>query len=76
MYVSSIFSLVNRCTDFKDGKVNYMELIRRLGVEISPGDVVGLSTQIMYGSGQAEMRRQDDLANRYSTAGMSGLPPN
>lgn len=42
-----------------------MELIERLGVDVSPGDVVGLSTQIMYGSGQAEMKRQVDLQHRF-----------
>ena len=41
-----------------------MQLLEKLGVDVSPGDVVGLSTQIMYGSGQAEAKRQQDLANR------------
>ncbi|RUS70512.1 hypothetical protein EGW08_021724 [Elysia chlorotica] len=64
MQVLPISQLVSRCQDFQGGKVNYMEFIKLLGVDVSPGDVTGLSTQIMHGSHQAEMRRQADLLDR------------
>lgn len=64
-------NLVSRCQDFQGGKVNYMEFIQLLGVDVSPGDVTGLSSQIMHGSHQAEMRRQADLLNRHDQMAMS-----
>uniref|UniRef100_A0A2C9KUP1 EF-hand domain-containing protein n=1 Tax=Biomphalaria glabrata TaxID=6526 RepID=A0A2C9KUP1_BIOGL len=57
-------NLINRCSDFKDGKVNYMEFLTRLGVDISPGDVTGVSAQITDGSNLAELKRNMDQINR------------
>ncbi|XP_070189620.1 EF-hand calcium-binding domain-containing protein 6-like [Littorina saxatilis] len=52
--------LLERCEDRTEGKVNYVEFLTKLKVDVRPGDLVGLSTQIMDSSGRAEMRRQTD----------------
>ncbi|CAL1541366.1 unnamed protein product [Lymnaea stagnalis] len=58
-------NLITRCTDFKEGKVNYMEFLARLGVDVRPGDIHGVSSQIMESSGRAEVMRNIDLINRH-----------
>ncbi|XP_076466442.1 EF-hand calcium-binding domain-containing protein 6-like [Babylonia areolata] len=52
--------MLTRCEDRREGKVNYVEFLTKLKVDVQPGDLVGLSTQIMDSSGRAELRRQTD----------------
>ncbi|KAL8588470.1 hypothetical protein ACOMHN_054049 [Nucella lapillus] len=52
--------MLERCEDRREGKVNYVEFLTKLKVDVRPGDLVGLSTQIMDSSGRAEVRRQTD----------------
>lgn len=58
-------SLLERCTDKTEIKVNYVEFLTKLKVDVRPGDLVGLSSQIMDSSGRAELRRQDDQEIRH-----------
>ncbi|KAH9512262.1 hypothetical protein Btru_041326 [Bulinus truncatus] len=64
-------NLINRCTNFKDGKVNYMELLAILGIDVSPGDVTGISAQITDGSNIAEFKRNIDQINRHNQMTLS-----
>nr|KAG5711061.1 hypothetical protein BaRGS_013795 [Batillaria attramentaria] len=52
--------LLGRCEDRSDSRVNYVEFLTKLKVDVRPGDLVGLSSQIMDSSGRAEIRRQND----------------
>ena len=59
-----VISLLDRCEDKTDNKINYVEFLTKLKVDVQPGDLVGLSTQIMDSSGRAELRRMADQFNR------------
>lgn len=52
--------LLGRCEDRSESRVNYVEFLTKLKVDVRPGDLVGLSSQIMDSSGRAEMHRQND----------------
>ena len=42
-----LFSLVGKVEDQREnGTISYVEFLIRLGVDVKPGDIVGLSTQI------------------------------
>lgn len=57
-------SMINRCSDKTDSHVNYIEFLEKLNVDVKPGDLQGLSTQIFDGSNDREMKRLDDLNYR------------
>ncbi|KAH3735163.1 hypothetical protein DPMN_041624, partial [Dreissena polymorpha] len=59
-------SMIGRCTDRTETHVNYVEFLEKLQVDVRPGDLQGLSTQIFEGSHERERRRQDDLSYRHS----------
>jgi len=56
--------MLNRCDDCTDTQVNYVEFLEKLKVDVKPGDLQGLSTQIFDGNNDREMRRQEDLGYR------------
>ncbi|XP_074648584.1 EF-hand calcium-binding domain-containing protein 6-like [Tubulanus polymorphus] len=56
--------LLKRCDEREDGKVNYLDFLIKLGIDVQPTDKTGLSTQIYDGSEAAERRRLDDLVAR------------
>ena len=56
--------MVNRCEDKTDKMVNYVEFLEKLKVDVRPGDLGGLSTQIFDGSNDREKKRQEDLLYR------------
>ncbi|ESO84984.1 hypothetical protein LOTGIDRAFT_236027 [Lottia gigantea] len=57
--------LVSNCKSLgSDAKVNYIEFLENLKVEVSPGDLCGLSSQIYAGSKVAEHVRHSDHINR------------
>ena len=60
----NFFSMLNRCEDKTDRMVNYVEFLEKLKVDVSPGDLGGLSTQIFEGSNEREKNRQQDLLYR------------
>ncbi|XP_052809717.1 EF-hand calcium-binding domain-containing protein 6-like isoform X2 [Mya arenaria] len=57
-------SMISRCEDRTESKVNYVQFLEKLKVDVRPGDLNGLSTQIFDGSHDRERRRQDDLNYR------------
>ncbi|KAL3881564.1 hypothetical protein ACJMK2_027990 [Sinanodonta woodiana] len=59
-------SMVNRCQDRQNGNVNYIEFLERLNVDVRPGDLKGLSSQIHDGSLQREIQRQEDQFHRHN----------
>jgi hypothetical protein len=56
--------MLERCEDRTENKVNYVEFLTRLKVDVSPGDLNGLSSQIMDGSRQQEIKHQVDQQTR------------
>lgn len=58
------FRLWNQCQETPEGKVQIAEFFGNLGVNASPGDLVGLSTQIHVISDLTEQQRQVDLDSR------------
>lgn len=56
--------MLNRCEDKTDKMVNYVEFLEKLNVDVRPGDLGGLSTQIFEGSHEREKKRQEDLLYR------------
>ena len=56
--------MLNRCEDKTDKMVNYVEFLEKLKVDVRPGDLGGLSTQIFEGSNEREKKRQEDLLYR------------
>ncbi|XP_006816237.1 EF-hand calcium-binding domain-containing protein 6-like [Saccoglossus kowalevskii] len=52
------------CDESEDGKIMFAEFLDRLGVDISPGDLYGTSTQIHVNSELAEVTRRADIDNR------------
>ncbi|XP_069133814.1 EF-hand calcium-binding domain-containing protein 6-like isoform X1 [Argopecten irradians] len=38
--------MLQRCSDCGNGRVNYVEFLEKLNVDVTPGDLLGLSTQI------------------------------
>jgi len=63
--------MLEKCLDCGNGRVNYVEFIEKLGVDIRPGDLQGLSTQIYDGSHERENDRVGEqvirLVNTYLT---------
>ncbi|XP_071941657.1 EF-hand calcium-binding domain-containing protein 6-like [Antedon mediterranea] len=57
-------SLWNRCEEGSDGKILLAQFLDALDVDVSPGDVVGTSTQIHVLSDLNEQQRQADLDMR------------
>lgn len=57
-------SMINRCEDRTETQVNYVEFLEKLKVDVRPGDLQGLSTQIFEGNKEREVRRQEDLGYR------------
>lgn len=53
-----------RCTDQANGKVNYVEFLEKMNVDVTPGDLKGLSTQIFDGSNERESIRLGDQITR------------
>lgn len=60
-----IFSLLSQCGDRPEGKVNYLEFLNNLKVDVHPGDLIGLSSQIVDNSSLAELKRQSDQFIRF-----------
>ena len=58
-----IYSMMSRMEDVDGEKVNYVEWLAKLGVDVKPGDITGLSTQI-FNSHNTEMdkRYNDQIA--------------
>ena len=57
------YSLLSRLENQTNGKVNYIEFMTILGVSVKPGDLKGLSAQILEGSVNRERERQQDQKN-------------
>lgn len=56
--------MISRIEDREGDKVNYVEWLAKLGVDVRPGDITGLSTQI-YNSHNTEMdKRYNDQIMR------------
>ena len=55
--------MMSRMEDVDGEKVNYVEWLAKLGVDVKPGDITGLSTQI-FNSHNTEMdkRYNDQIA--------------
>ncbi|KAL4233424.1 EF-hand calcium-binding domain-containing protein 6 [Mactra antiquata] len=64
-------SMLNRCNNRTETEVNYVEFLEKLKVDVKPGDVEGLSTQIFNGSIEREVQRREDLNYRHTK--MSGI---
>ncbi|KAJ8031739.1 EF-hand calcium-binding domain-containing protein 6 [Holothuria leucospilota] len=56
--------LWNQCEETPEGKVRVSEFFANLGVDASPGDLVGPSTQIQVLSDLTEQQRQIDMDSR------------
>ncbi|KAK3098848.1 hypothetical protein FSP39_023679 [Pinctada imbricata] len=56
--------LLKRCNDCTANKVNYIEFLERLKVDVVPGDLIGLSTQIHQGSDEREAVRMHNHMSR------------
>lgn len=65
MSVALFPSMMSRCNNRTEKEINYVEFLEKLKVDVRPGDVHGLSTQISNGSFQREVLRQEDLNYRY-----------
>jgi len=65
LYFHHVFSMIGRCEDRTETHVNYVEFLEQLKVDVRPGDLNGLSTQIYAGSHERERRRQEDLHYRW-----------
>lgn len=59
------FSMLSRCKENADGKVNYVEFLEALKVDVRPGDLIGLSHQIHTGCDEREAIRMGDQMIRY-----------
>ena len=59
--------MLKRCNDCTNNKVNYIEFLERLKVDVVPGDLTGLSTQIHQGSDEREAVRMGNHMARYNT---------
>ena len=58
--------MMSRMEDVDGEKVNYVEWLGKLGVDVKPGDITGLSTQI-FNSHNTEMdKRYNDQIARYN----------
>ena len=58
--------MMSRMEDVDGEKVNYVEWLAKLGVDVKPGDITGLSTQI-FNSHNTEMdKRYNDQIARYN----------
>lgn len=62
MYFDSMMSHIR---DTEGDKVNYIEWLARLGVDIKPGDIAGLSTQIFNSHNEEMEKRFGDQVARY-----------
>ena len=62
-YIDIFFptSLWSQCEESPDGKIIFGEFLAKLGVDVSPGDLVGPSTRIQVLSDLSEQQRQADL---------------
>lgn len=49
--------MVSRCQDCSNNMINYVEFLEMLNVDVQPGDLVGLSSQIQSGSEEREAIR-------------------
>lgn len=56
-HIDFYFSMLSRCKDTVNGRVNYIEFLENLKVDVRPGDLLGLSHQITHGSDQRENDR-------------------
>lgn len=50
-------SMVSRCKDCSNNLINYVEFLEMLNVDVRPGDLIGLSSQIQQGSEEREAIR-------------------
>ncbi|VDI45640.1 Hypothetical predicted protein [Mytilus galloprovincialis] len=50
-------NMLSRCKDCVNGKVNYIEFLENIKVDVRPGDLIGLSHQITNGCDQRENDR-------------------
>ena len=58
--------MMSRMEDVDGEKVNYVEWLAKLGVDVKPGDITGLSTQI-FNSHNTEMdKRYNEQIARYN----------
>jgi hypothetical protein len=49
--------MVSRCKDCSNNLINYVEFLEMLNVDVRPGDLIGLSSQIQHGSEEREAIR-------------------
>ena len=49
--------MVSRCQDCPNNLINYVEFLEMLNVDVRPGDLIGLSSQIQQSSEEREAIR-------------------
>lgn len=59
-----VVSMMSHIRDVEGEKVNYVEWLSRLGVDVKPGDISGLSTQIFNAHNKEMDKRYDDQTAR------------
>lgn len=57
--------MMAKIEDTQGDKVNYVEWLAKLGVDVQPGDITGLSTQIFNSHNQQMDQRFNDQQARY-----------
>ncbi|XP_071791136.1 EF-hand calcium-binding domain-containing protein 6-like [Asterias amurensis] len=65
--------LWSQCEESPDGKIIFGEFLAKLGVDVSPGDLVGPSTRIQVLSDLSEQQRQADLDIRLTNVQQTAL---
>ncbi|XP_022111865.1 EF-hand calcium-binding domain-containing protein 6-like [Acanthaster planci] len=65
--------LWSQCEESPDGKIMFAEFLQKLGVDVSPGDLVGPSTRIQVLSDLSEQQRQADLDIRLTNVQLNAL---
>jgi len=56
--------MMRRLTDTEGDKVNYVEWLSKLGVDVQPGDLTGISTQIFNSHNKEMDQRYNDQQAR------------
>ncbi|KAF6034130.1 EFCAB6 [Bugula neritina] len=57
--------MISRLEDYEGDKVNYIEWLSKLGVDVQPGDITGLSTQIFNSHNTELDKRYHDQLSRH-----------
>ena len=67
MATLTIHSMMSKIEDVQGDKVNYVEWLAKLGVDVKPGDITGLSTQIFNSHNDEMNKRFTDQLTRLVT---------